>query len=188
MKAAQTPAPASPPSPAIATEQHQPPAAPSPPAVSGPRAIGAPGLALIKRFESCARRQADGCLAAYADPGTGGAPWTIGWGTTGTDIGPETVWTQAQCDARLEHDITRFAADVSRALGRAPTSQAQFDAMVCFHYNTGAIARAALTRLHCAGDYAGAAAEFGKWVHAGGKLLPGLVRRRAAERQLYLST
>jgi GH24 family phage-related lysozyme (muramidase) len=57
--------------------------------------------------------------------------------------------------------------------------------MVSFHYNTGAIARATLTRLHKGGDFAGAAAEFGKWVHAGGRRLAGLVRRREAEAALY---
>ena len=150
-----------------------------------PRAIGPAGLALIQQFEGCARALGDGTFAAYPDPGIGGDPWTIGWGATGAGIGPGTVWTQAQCDARLAADLTRFAADVARALGNAPTTQAQFDAMVSFHYNTGAIARTTLTRLHRAGDHAGAAAEFGKWVHAGGRKLAGLVRRRAAEAALY---
>ena len=54
-----------------------------------------------------------------------------------------------------------------------------------FHYNTGAIARATLTRLHKAGRFDAARDEFGKWVHAGGKRLNGLVRRRAAEASLY---
>ena len=124
-------------------------------------------------------------IAAYPDPGTGGAPWTIGWGATGPGIGPGTVWTQAQCDARLEQDIARHARDVDRALADAPTSQAQFDALVSFHFNTGAIARATLTRRHRAGDHGGAAAEFARWNRAGGRVLPGLVRRREAEAALY---
>ena len=74
---------------------------------------------------------------------------------------------------------------MARALGDCPTSQHQFDALVSFHYNTGAIARATLTKLHKAGDHAGAAAEFGKWVNAGGRRLAGLVRRREAEAALY---
>jgi GH24 family phage-related lysozyme (muramidase) len=68
------------------------------------------------------------------------------------------------------------------------TTQAQFDALASFHYNTGAIARASLTRKHCAGDHAGAMREFARWVRAGGKVLPGLVRRRAAEASLYGSS
>ena len=152
-----------------------------------PRTASAAGIALIQRFEGCASRRPDGMIAAYPDPGTGGAPWTIGWGATGRGIGPGTVWTQAECDARLERDLERFARDVARAIGQAPTSQAQFDALVSFHYNTGAIARATLTRLHKAGDHAGVAAEFGKWVNAAGKRMAGLVRRRAAEAALYLA-
>ncbi|ANU08574.1 lysozyme [Paraurantiacibacter namhicola] len=150
-----------------------------------PRRIGPQGIALIKRFEGCARRLADGRVAAYPDPGTGAAPWTIGWGATGAGIGPGTVWTQAQCDARLEADLARYAADVDRALGDAATTQAQFDALVSFHYNTGAIARATLTRRHKAGDSAAAAREFARWNRAGGRVMKGLVRRREAEAELY---
>ena len=153
--------------------------------LSRPRRIGAQG---IMRFEGCAKQRPDGTYAAYPDPGTGGDPWTIGWGATGPGIGPDTVWTQLECDARLAADLARFAQEVDRALGDAPTSQAQFDALVSFHYNTGAIARATLARKHKAGDFDGAAREFGRWVHAGGKVLRGLVRRRAAEEELYRST
>lgn len=149
------------------------------------RRIGPDGLALIKRFEGCARKRSDGQFEAYPDPGTGGDPWTIGWGATGQGIGPGTVWTAQQCDARLEADLARYSADVARALGDAPTSQHQFDALVSFQYNTGAISRSTLAKLHKAGDFEGAAAEFGKWVHAGGRRLPGLVRRREAEAALY---
>ena len=150
-----------------------------------PRRIGPDGIALIERFEGCAKRRADGRIEAYPDPGTGGAPWTIGWGATGPGIGPGTVWTQAQCDARLEADLARYAGEVAAVLGDSPTSQAQFDAMVSFHYNTGAIARATLTARHKAGDFAGAAREFARWNRAGGRVLPGLVKRRAAEASLY---
>jgi GH24 family phage-related lysozyme (muramidase) len=150
-------------------------------------AVGPQGIALIKRFEGCARKRSDGRFEAYPDPGTGAAPWTIGWGATGVGITPGTIWTQEYCDARLEHDLVRFARDVTRALGGARTTQSQFDALVSFHYNTGAIGRATLTRLHVAGRHAEAADEFARWVKAGGKRLPGLVRRRAAEATLYRS-
>ena len=143
------------------------------------------GIALIKRFEGCARLRRDGLVEAYADPGTGGIPWTIGWGTTGPDIGDDTVWTQAQCDARFERDLERFAAEVSEAIGDASTTSNQFDALLSFHYNTGAIARATLTRKHKERDYAGAAAEFARWRYANGIVLKGLVRRRTAEAALY---
>ncbi|MEE4154269.1 MAG: lysozyme [Erythrobacter sp.] len=156
-----------------------------------PTAVSPAGAALIKRFEGCARLRRDGLIEAYPDPGTGGEPWTIGWGATGAGlkrgerIGPGTVWTQAQCDARLEADLRRYAREVAAALGAAPTTQAQFDALVSFHYNTGAIARATLTRLHIAGEHERAAAEFKRWNQAGGRVLKGLVRRRAAEERMY---
>jgi GH24 family phage-related lysozyme (muramidase) len=158
-----------------------------------PRRIGPAGIALVKRFEGCARLRRDGLFEAYPDPGTGAEPWTIGWGATGRDrftggsIGPDTRWTQAQCDARLAEDLSTFAAEVAAAIGETPTTQAQFDALVSFHYNTGAIARATLTKRHIAGDHAGAARQFARWNRAGGRVLKGLVRRRAAEAELYLS-
>ncbi|MGB7655712.1 MAG: lysozyme [Novosphingobium sp.] len=155
------------------------------PAAAKPGVIGAQGLALIKHFESCARRRRDGSFDAYPDPGTGGDPWTIGWGSTGRGITRGTVWTQAECDLRLERDLVRYAAEVARALGDAPTSQGQFDALVSFHYNTGAIAKATLTKLHHARQFDAAAREFAKWVNAGGKPMAGLVRRREAEARLY---
>ena len=150
-----------------------------------PQAISPAGIALIKRFEGCAKQRRDGRVEAYPDPGTGGDPWTIGWGATGPGIGPGTVWTQEACDARLEADLERYAREVAKALGDAPASQPQFDALVSFHYNTGAIAKATLTRRHKAGDFAGAAREFDRWCYAGGRVMKGLVRRRAAEAALY---
>lgn len=146
---------------------------------------GSQAFELIKRFEGCASLRPDGLVEAYPDPGTGGAPWTIGWGATGPDIGPGTVWTQEQCDARLVRDVKRHAAEVAKALGKAATTQAQFDALVSFHYNTGAIARATLTERHCAGDHVAAMEEFARWNRAGGRVLKGLVRRRQAEARVY---
>ncbi|MEO0464222.1 MAG: lysozyme [Pseudomonadota bacterium] len=161
----------------------------------GARAISSAGIALIKRFEGCARQRRDGLIEAYPDPGTGGDPWTIGWGATGADdrsgaelgarIKAGLVWTRAECDARLERDLKRYARDVAQAIGETPTTQSQFDAMVSFHYNTGAIARATLTKRHIARDYTGAAGEFKRWNKAGGRVLKGLVRRRTEEEALY---
>jgi len=158
-----------------------------------PSKVGTGGIALIKRFEGCAQLRRDGMVEAYPDPATGGEPWTIGWGATGKGldagekIGPGTTWTQAQCDERLANDLVLYAKDVARAIGDAPTTQNQFDAMVSFHYNTGAIARATLTHKHKAGDFAGAASEFARWNKAGGRILKGLSNRRRAEAYLYTS-
>jgi len=143
------------------------------------RKVGPKGIALLHRWEGCE-------LTAYPDPGSrDGHPWTIGYGSTGPGIVEGTVWTQAQADARFEQDLVEYADAVSREIGNAPTTQDQFDALVSFHYNTGAIEEATLTKKHKAGDYAGAAAEFGKWVKNDGRTMPGLVNRRAAERKLY---
>ncbi|MFO6445780.1 lysozyme [Erythrobacter sp. NE805] len=166
---------------------------PDTPAPPLPRRVGAAGIALIQRFEGCAQLHTDGMVDAYPDPATGGPPWTIGWGATGRDtfhggrIRQGTRWTQAQCDQRLEEDLARFADEVAAAIGDAPTTQNQFDALVSFHYNTGAIARATLTRKHIMGDSKGAAREFGRWVRAGGRVMKGLTRRRMAEAELYLA-
>jgi len=142
---------------------------------------------LIQQFEGCAKKRPDGTFEAYPDPGTGGDPWTIGWGSTGPNIKKGTVWTQQQCDDRFNEHLAEFARGVEKALGGAKTTQAQFDAMVSFAYNVGLgnLNSSTLLKKHKAGDYKGAAAEFARWNKAAGKVLPGLTRRRAAESALY---
>jgi lysozyme len=147
-----------------------------------------PGLALIKSFEGCAKKRPDGRFEAYPDPGSkDGKPWTIGWGSTGPDIGPGTIWTQQQCDDRFETELGKYVQEVRDTIADAPTTPNQFDALVSFHYNTGAIRKATLTRKHIAGDYLGAVTEFKKWTRNDGKIMKGLVRRRQAEADLYWS-
>lgn len=142
--------------------------------------VGPDGIALVRRFEGCK-------LDAYPDPGTRGEPWSIGWGATGEGIHKGVVWTQEQADRRLESDLARCAAQVTRAIGGAPTTQKQFDACVSFAYNVGIqnFLSSTLLKRHKAGRYAETAAEFGRWIHAAGEVLPGLVKRRAAEAALY---
>ena len=142
---------------------------------------------LIQQFEGCAKKRADGSYEAYPDPGTGGDPWTIGWGSTGADIKKGTVWSQQQCDDRFRSHLGEFARGVEKALGGAKTTQAQFDALCSFAYNVGLgnLNSSTLLKKHKAGDYAGAAAEFARWNKAAGKVLPGLTRRRGAEAALY---
>jgi lysozyme len=144
-------------------------------------------VALIQSFEGCERKQADGSLRAYPDPGTGGEPWTIGWGSTGADIHSTTTWSRAQADARFRDDLERFGAKVSALLGGVATSQNEYDALCSFAYNVGlhALEASTLLKLHKAGKKDEAAEQFGHWVNAGGKPMAGLVRRRAAEADLY---
>ena len=149
-------------------------------------ALGEAGRALIRKWEDCARRRSDGRFEAYPDPGSAtGEPWTIGWGSTGADIGKGLIWTQAQCDARFDRDIARYVNEVRDAVGDVATTQGQFDALVSFHYNTGAIRKATLTRLHRERRFAEAALEFAKWIYNDGKPLSGLKNRRAEEAALY---
>jgi GH24 family phage-related lysozyme (muramidase) len=167
----------------------QPAAAPATPAAlaTGSKLVlGKKGIALIQSFESCETKLPDNRFQAYPDPGSrDGKPWTIGWGSTGADVTPGTIWTQKQCDDRFAEDMARYVADVAAAIGNAPTTQSQFDALVSFHYNTGAIRSATLTKRHKAGDFAGAEEAFMWWNKNDGKVMRGLTRRRRAEADLY---
>ncbi|MBC8032306.1 MAG: lysozyme [Pyrinomonadaceae bacterium] len=146
-------------------------------------------IKLVQEFEGCEKKRGDGSFNAYPDPGSGGDPWTIGWGTTGPDVKPGVTWTQQQCDDRFSQDLNKFAEGVANIIGDAATTQPQFDAMVSFAYNLGQgnLTKSTLLKKHKAGDYAGAANEFGKWNKAAGKVMKGLTRRRAAEAALYQS-
>ncbi len=133
------------------------------------------GLALI--------RQAEGLrLRAYKCPA---GVWTIGFGTT-AGVKEGQVITKERAEELLRDDVKRFEDQVLR-LVKAPLTQGQLDALVSFTYNLGAanLGNSTLLRLLNAGDYRGAAAQFDRWTKAGGKELPGLVKRRAAERALF---
>lgn len=138
----------------------------------------------IKRWEGCR-------LTAYPDPGTGGVPWTIGWGSTrdehGKAIVPGTTWTQERADARLAEEVAAFAMGVNGLIGAAPTTDDQRAALISFAYNVGlhALKESTLLRLHKEGDFSGAAAQFARWDKAAGKTLAGLTKRRAAEAAIY---
>jgi lysozyme len=144
---------------------------------------------LVQQFEGCEKKRGDGSFDAYPDPGSGGDPWTIGWGTTGPDVKKGVTWTQQQCDDRFAQDLNKFAQGVAKVIGGAATTQPQFDAIVSFAYNVGIgnLTKSTLLKKHKDGDYAGAANEFAKWNKAAGKVMKGLTRRRAAEAELYAS-
>jgi lysozyme len=146
-------------------------------------------IAFMHEFEDCK-------LEAYPDPGSrDGHPWTIGWGSTGPDIVPGLKWTQAQCDARYARDLAKFEDGVNRLLGSAPTSQAQFNALVSLAYNIGldedadtiaeGLGDSSLLRKHKAGDFEGARKSFISWRFNDGREMRGLVRRRKAEAKIY---
>jgi len=149
------------------------------------------GIDLIHMFEGYATRLPDGSAKAYPDPGTGGKPWTIGWGSTtdeqGKPIQPGTIWTRERADARFAKHLAQFEAGVREGLRGAPVTQGQFDAMCSLAYNigVGAFQESTLLRRHRTGDYAAAQAQFARWNRAGGRVMKGLTRRRAAEARMY---
>lgn len=142
---------------------------------------------LIRRYEGYGKALPDGRVQAYPDPATGGAPWTIGWGTTGKDVTRGTIWTREHAEQRFRDHVDYFADGVTGLLAGAATTQHQFDALVSFAYNVGLgnLASSTLLRRHRERAYAGAALEFARWNKAGGKVMPGLAKRRAAEAALY---
>ena len=96
--------------------------------------------------------------------------------------------THGQAEAYLQDDLAQAARDVDR-LCRVPLTINHRAALVSFVYNlgAGALGRSTLLRVLNGENYADAAAQFDLWVMAGGKKLNGLVRRRAAEKALFLT-
>ncbi|MEW5278120.1 lysozyme [Citrobacter freundii] len=143
------------------------------------------GIVLIKKFEGCR-------LTAYPDPGTGSAPWTIGYGWThpvdGKPVRPGMTIDQATADRLLKTGLVSYENDVLK-LVRVKLTQGQFDALVSFAYNVGsrALSTSTLLKKLNVGDIKGAADEFLRWNKAGGKVMPGLTNRRKAGRDVFLS-
>lgn len=136
------------------------------------------GLSVIKQFESLR-------LATYKD--SVGIP-TIGWGHTGPEVKMGQKITQEEAVRLLRADVARFEKAVGRVV-RVVLNQNQFDALVSFSFNVGskALEDSTLLKRLNAGDVQGAADQFPRWNKAGGEVLAGLTRRRAAERSLFLS-
>lgn len=134
--------------------------------------------ALIRKFEGCE-------LRAYPDPGTRGEPWTVGYGHTGPEVRPGMTITVPEAEALLAADIEEAAKEVRRLCKGSDTNQHQFDALTSFQFNTGKLHVSTLLKRHRAGEHDAASREFHRWTYAGGKVLRGLVRRRAAEAALY---
>jgi lysozyme len=135
----------------------------------------AKGLALIKEFEGFR-------AAAYLCPA---GVWTIGWGHTRGVTEHDRVTEEMATDMLIE-DLAWCEAAVKQYV-TVPLNQNQFDALVSFTFNLGqgALAQSTLLRLLNSGEYTAAALQFGRWVKAGTQTLPGLVRRREAERALF---
>lgn len=140
--------------------------------------LGSKGLALIKSFEGCR-------LTAYK-PVAAEKYYTIGYGHYGADVTKGMKITQAQADAYLVQDCAKFVASVNKYANLPWMNQERFDALVSFTYNCGA---GNLNKLLDNGKRSAeqVAASLPKYNKGSGKVLNGLVRRRAAELELFNS-
>lgn len=145
--------------------------------------ISQAGLDLITSFEGYHRALPDGSCTTYYCPA---GVLTIGYGCT-EGIKAGEVWTKQQAQERFRAELVKHEAAVDR-MATVDLNQNQFDALVSFSYNCGigALQKSTLLKKLNAGDVAGAARAFASWNKGGGKVLPGLVRRRAAESALFL--
>jgi lysozyme len=118
--------------------------------------------------------------------------WTIGIGTirypNGKPVMDGDVCTRAQAEEYLMHELEEKARGVERFV-TVELNQDQFDALVSFAYNVGlgAFEKSTMLGLINIRRFKDAAGEFMRWNKGGGKVLPGLTRRRSAERALFLS-
>lgn len=145
-------------------------------------------LDLIKESEGLHRKRSDGKIQAYADPV---GIWTIGYGSIHHIDKKRAV---QQGDVITEADALRWLnvevdekAEAVNSLCKVELTQGMFDALVSFTFNlgTGNLEKSTLLRKLNAKDYEGAAREFDRWIHGGGKVLPGLVIRRNKEEALF---
>lgn len=145
--------------------------------------ISQEGIDLIKEFEGF-RSNAYRCPAGVV---------TIGIGTTvyanGQRVQMGDTITEKEAERELRSAIKVYEDAVRRNV-TVPLTQGQFDALVSFTYNCGVGALEASTLLKKLNykDYQGAANELPKWNKGGGRVLPGLVRRREAEKVLFLKS
>ena len=139
--------------------------------------LGSAGLDLIKNFEGCR-------LTAYKPVSTE-KYWTIGWGHYGADVTKGMTITQARADELLLQDVASSVAAVNNRIYCPLTeslNQNQFDALVSFTFNCGAGSLKNLCQNRTITEIAAKIPAYNK---AGGKVLNGLVRRRAAEVKLF---
>jgi len=131
---------------------------------------------LLKKFEGCKlkayRCPANVCTIGYGHTSAAGAP-TV---TDGMTI------TQKQADDILRRDLVKYETEVFNMLHQ-PLTQNQFDVLVDFAYNAGinALRTSTLLKKVNAAQFGDVPTELMKWTKGGGKVLPGLVRRRQAE-------
>ena len=141
--------------------------------------MGEKGIDLIKHFEGF-RSTVYLCAA--------GVP-TLGFGSTHGITMDSPPITEEEGLELLMLDIAKFERGVNRLID-VPLNQNQFDALTSFAFNlgNGSLQASTLRKKVNREDYEGAADEFPRWVFAGGRKLNGLVKRRYAERALFLAS
>lgn len=139
------------------------------------RQINAAGLELIKTFEGLK-------LNSYKDIV---GVWTIGYGHTKT-AGPGQTITKAQAENLLRQDVSRFEDYVNRLPGADKLNENQFAALVSLAFNVGSFGETLKAAIK-AGDKTKIVETLQRYKFAGGKEVPGLVRRRKAEAALFNS-
>lgn len=144
--------------------------------VINPPRINQDGLDLIKEFEGLE-------LEAYLCPAQ---VWTIGFGST-DGVQPGMIISKEGAEKLLRKDLERFEKCVFQEV-KVELNSNQFSALVSFAFNAGrgAFKTSTLLKKLNQRDYAGSANEFERWIWAKGKVLEGLIRRREAERELFL--
>lgn len=100
------------------------------------------------------------------------------------------VWTKQEIDELFRADVAHFERGVLRLVPGVVGRQGSFDALVSisFNFGLGNLQRSTIRMKANRGDWGGAAEAFMAWTKGGGRVLPGLVRRRVAERALFLSS
>ena len=131
------------------------------------------GINLVKRFEGCR-------LMAYKCPA---GVWTIGYGHTGSDVWQGLTITQAKAEQLLRQDMVRFETHVMKFDNRYHWNQNEFDALVSFAFNVGSINQLTQNGKRSRVQIAAAMLKYNR---GGGKILPGLTKRRQAEQELFL--
>lgn len=133
---------------------------------------------MIKQWEGCE-------LNAYPDPVSGGAPWTIGFGSTGSNIVEGTIWTQNQADIDLENKINTLYDEISNLVDY-DLDDCQYCALISFSYNLGIHALTESTLLKDLNiDGYGNAKDFLPWCNAEGHKVEDLQERRIGEMLLF---
>lgn len=140
--------------------------------------ISQKGLDLIKEFEGL-RLKAYQCSAKK---------WTIGYGHT-NNVRPDDEITELQALELLIRDVYDCEGAINRLVTKT-LNQGQLDSLCSFIFNVGIgnFQKSTLLRLLNEGDFIGASKQFERWVYCKGKKLNGLVRRRKAEKQMFLSS